>query len=183
MRRILALITSVALAICLAGCGDTVPATWSTGTSAASHTTKATESESVSEMFAETTEELRESIETMPEEMVLTINGTEVPVIWEDNDSVKALARIAASGLTITMSPYGGFEQVGPIRQSIDEADEQITTSPGDIVLYSGNQIVIFYGSNTWSYTKLGKINLSEKEITDILSKDAVDISITIAEK
>ena len=128
-----------------------------------------------------TEDEIKEWIGSMPREMKLEINGKEVPVIWEDNDSVKQLANIAASGLTIKMSPYGGFEQVGPIGQSITASDKQITTSPGDIVLYSGDQIVIFYGSNTWSYTKLGKIDLSEKELTDLLSKDAVDISIAVS--
>ena len=128
-----------------------------------------------------TEDEIKEWIGSMPREMMLEINGTAVPVIWEDNDSVKQLAKIAASGLTIQMSPYGGFEQVGPIGQSITASDKQITTSPGDIVLYSGDQIVIFYGSNTWSYTKLGKIDLSEKDLTDLLSKDAVKISIAVS--
>ena len=128
-----------------------------------------------------TEDEIKEWIGSMPREMKLEINGKEVPVIWEDNDSVKQLANIAGSGLTIKMSPYGGFEQVGPIGQNITASDKQITTSPGDIVLYSGDQIVIFYGSNTWSYTKLGKIDLSEKELTDLLSKDAVDISIAVS--
>ena len=125
-------------------------------------------------------DEIKEWIDSMPKEIVLRINGTEVPVIWEDNDSVKELAAIADGGLTIEMSMYGGFEQVGPIGQSITSNDEQITTSPGDIVLYSGDQIVIFYGSNTWDYTKLGRINISEKEITDLLTKEDVKISIDV---
>ena len=87
---------------------------------------------------------------------------------------------IADAGLTIEMSMYGGFEQVGPVGQSISAEDEQITTSPGDIVLYSGDQIVIFYGSNTWSYTKLGVIDLTEQEIVSLLSTENVKISITI---
>lgn len=93
--------------------------------------------------------------------MVLKIGDTEVPVIWEDNSSVDDLRTLAENELSIEMSMYGGFEQVGPIGQSITSNDEQITTSPGDIVLYSGNQVVIFYGSNTWSYMKLGVIGLS----------------------
>lgn len=125
-------------------------------------------------------EEIKDWIDSAVREMVLEINGTEVPVIWEDNDSVKQLAGIADAGLTIEMSMYGGFEQVGPVGQSISAEDEQITTSPGDIVLYSGDQIVIFYGSNTWSYTKLGVIDLTEQEIVSLLSNDNVKISITL---
>ncbi len=60
--------------------------------------------------------------------------------------------------LTIQMSMYGGFEQVGPIGQSLPENDSRTTTQAGDIVLYVGNQIVVFYGSNSWAYTRLGHI-------------------------
>lgn len=56
------------------------------------------------------------------------------------------------------MKPYGGFEQVGSLPESIVSNDVQITTSPGDIALYSGNSIVIFFGTNSWAYTKLGHI-------------------------
>ena len=112
--------------------------------------------------------------------MVLMIGNTAVPVVWEDNASVKELLKLAENGLSIQMSKYGGFEQVGPIGQRIPDSDKKITTSPGDIVLYSGNQIVIFYGSNTWSYTKLGKTNLSKNELKDLLSKGDVKINITV---
>ena len=110
--------------------------------------------------------------------MVLMIGDTEVPVTWEDNASVDELKTLAGNGLMISLSMYGGFEQVGSIGQSIARDDEQITTSSGDIVLYSGDQIVIFYGSNSWAYTKLGKIDLSEGEITSLLSNG--DVTITL---
>ncbi len=110
--------------------------------------------------------------------MVLMIGDTEVPVTWEDNASVEELKTLAGNGLTISLSMYGGFEQVGSIGQSIARDDEQITTSSGDIVLYSGDQIVIFYGSNSWAYTKLGKIDLSEEEMTSLLSNG--DVTITL---
>ena len=110
--------------------------------------------------------------------MVLMIGDTEVPVTWEDNASVEELKTLAGNGLMISMSMYGGFEQVGSIGQSIARDDEQITTSSGDIVLYSGDQIVIFYGSNSWAYTKLGKIDLSEGEMTSLLSNG--DVTITL---
>ena len=121
---------------------------------------------------------------TVPEKvktMVLKINGTEVPVIWENNDSVEDLMTFAENGLSIEMSMYGGFEQVGPIGQSITSNDEQTTTSSGDIVLYSGDQIVIFYGTNTWAYTRLGKVDLSEEELTELLSNGDVTITLTVS--
>lgn len=78
------------------------------------------------------------------------------------------------------MSMYGGFEQVGPIGQSIARDDEQISTVPGDIVLYSGDQIVVFYGSNSWAYTRLGKINMSEDELTELLGNGDVTITLSV---
>lgn len=110
--------------------------------------------------------------------MKIRINGNEIPVTWEDNDSVDALRELAADGLEIQMSMYGGFEQVGSIGQSIPRDDKQTTTSAGDIVLYSGNQIVVFYGSNSWAYTRLGKMDLSEDELTELLSNGDVVLRI-----
>lgn len=110
--------------------------------------------------------------------LILKIDGIEVDVIWSDNDSVRALKNLAKDGLTINMSKYGGFEQVGSIGSTLPSADTRITTNPGDIVLYSSNQIVLFYDSNTWSYTKLGHINLSKSELTDLLDDEDVVISL-----
>ena len=81
--------------------------------------------------------------------------------------------------LTIKMSMYGGFEQVGSIGHSLIRNDTPTTTQYGDIVLYSGDKIVIFYGSNSWAYTRLGHINLSQQEMTDLLSHGDVTIKIT----
>ena len=112
--------------------------------------------------------------------LTLKINDIEVDVIWADNGSVEALKEVAKNGLTINMSKYGGFEQVGSLGKTITSNDKRITTTPGDIVLYSSNQIVIFYGSNTWSYTKLGHINLSKSELTDLLGNEDVIIALTL---
>lgn len=108
--------------------------------------------------------------------MRLSIGGTAVPVTWESNASVEALKNLCP--LTIQMSMYGGFEQVGSIGQSIVRNDRQTDTHYGDIVLYSGNQIVIFYGSNSWAYTRLGHVNLSQQEMRNLLGNG--DVSITL---
>lgn len=113
---------------------------------------------------------------TEEDEMKLFIDGTEVPVIWEDNASVVALKALLP--LTVQMSMYGDFEQVGPIGASLPGYDEQTTTEAGDIVLYSGNQIVIFYGSNSWAYTRLGHVELSSEEMTGLLGNGDVEIQI-----
>lgn len=118
--------------------------------------------------------------ETTNMELTLKINDIEVDVIWTDNDSVRTLKNLAKDGLTINMSKYGGFEQVGSIGSTLPSADTRITTNPGDIVLYSSNQIVLFYDSNTWSYTKLGHINLSKSELSDLLGDEDVVITLIL---
>lgn len=143
-----------------------------------SSTSEITESESA---VSETS--MSESEETEVEDtqtLKMTIENTVVDVIWEENASVEELKELAVSGLTVPMSMYGGFEQVGPIGQSIARDDEQTTTSPGDIVLYSGDQIVVFYGSNSWAYTRLGKINMSEDELTELLGNGDVTITLSV---
>ena len=110
----------------------------------------------------------------------MTIGETPVEVAWEDNESVEALKGLCQDApLTIEMSMYGGFEQVGSIGQSLPRADVQMTTQAGDVVLYSGNQMVVFYGSNSWSYTKLGHIGgKSAQELAELLGNG--DVTITI---
>ena len=110
----------------------------------------------------------------------LFIDNIEVKVEWEDNDSVKEIKEIAKDeGLIINTHQYGGFEQVGEIGQSIVSNNVQMTTEPGDIVLYNGNNIVVFFGNNSWSYTKLGKIkNKSLSELKELLDKNNVVINI-----
>ena len=110
------------------------------------------------------------------EGMILMIDGEEYPVEWEENESVEALKELCP--LTVKMSMYGGFEQVGSLGESLPRNDEQITTGYGDIVLYSGNQIVVFYGSNTWAYTRLGHIDMTQEELTDLLGNGDVEITL-----
>lgn len=110
----------------------------------------------------------------------MKIGNMVVAVDWEDNASVEALKDLCQdTPLTIQLSMYGGFEQVGSIGHSLPRDDIQTTTQAGDIVLYSGNQIVVFYGSNSWSYTRLGHItDKSEQELAELLGSGNVTITI-----
>ena len=123
--------------------------------------------------------------ETIEEEasLKLWIGEQEVEVLWEDNDSVRALEELAGTeGLTVALSGYGGFEQVRSLGTSLPRSDVQTVTGPGDIVLYSGNSIVLFYGSNSWAYTRLGKIQgLDENELRELLGSGDVSIRLVMA--
>ena len=78
----------------------------------------------------------------------------------EDNAAAEALAEKLEEGpLTVQMEDYAGFEKVGGLGSSLPASNSRITTQTGDIVLYQGSQVVLFYGSNTWSYTRLGRVD------------------------
>lgn len=111
-------------------------------------------------------------------EMRLAIDGEAVSVEWEKNAGVDALRENAP--LTIQMRSYGGFEQVGNIGLNLPSKDERIKTQAGDIMLYSGNQIVIFFGSNTWEYTRLGRVtDKTPEELAKLLG--GKDVTLTIS--
>ena len=121
-----------------------------------------------------------DEFKTGEKEMVFKINDEILSVAWENNESVKELMEIVSSEpLTIQMSMYGGFEQVGALGKSLPRDDVQMTTDAGDIVLYSGNQMVIFYGSNSWAYTRLGKVrDKTASELAELLGNGDVEITI-----
>lgn len=116
---------------------------------------------------ADITVEKETSDEESEEEAIMQQNTFYVSVgekvfsaTFADNSGAQALKELLADGdITIRMSDYGGFEKVGSLGQSLPTENSQTITQAGDIVLYQGSQIVIFYGSNSWSYTRLGKID------------------------
>ena len=92
--------------------------------------------------------------------MAVQIGESVFTATLEDNAAVDALVKMMENGpVTIQMSDYAGFEKVGALGTSLPTSNSQTTTQAGDIVLYQGNQIVMFYGSNSWSYTRLGTID------------------------
>ena len=124
----------------------------------------------------------KSTIDDEKEYMKLYFNDTEIPVIWEDNQTVQELMEEAGKGdIVVQMSMYSDNEQVGSLGKSYTKNDEQITTHSGDIVLYSGDKIVVFYGSNSWAYTRLGKMNIPEGDVTELLSNGDITLKIVIA--
>ena len=92
----------------------------------------------------------------------ITIEDKTMPVNLVDNEATRTLvAALQESPITYEADDYGGFEKVGYLGCSLPTNNQQITTEAGDVILYSGNQIVLFYGSNSWSYTRLGRIEYS----------------------
>lgn len=101
-----------------------------------------------------------ESEENSVSKMKVQVGNKTFTATLEDNAAAEAfLEMMKEAPVVIQMSDYSGFEKVGSLGTNLPSSNSQTTTHEGDIVLYNSNQIVIFYGSNTWSYTRLGKID------------------------
>ena len=192
-RKIWALLLAAALLAVLTACGaarETNPASTTaqagdTSESTAAITTSAFETSEPTAPEPSESQLLETTTERNVEKMLqMKIGGTAVRVSWENNRSVEALKALCESGpLVIQMSMYGGFEQVGPIGSRLPSDDVRTTTAPGDVVLYSSDQIVVFYGSNSWAYTRLGHITDRDAAgMAALLGNGNVTITISMEE-
>lgn len=121
--------------------------------------------------------------ETMTTKMYITIDGRTEAVTLTNNSATQALvAKLQEASVTVTLNSSGGFEIWGALGFSLPTSNEQINTQPGDIVLYNGSNICMFYGTNSWNYTLLGKIDeLSEGELRTFLKAGESNISVTLS--
>lgn len=120
---------------------------------------------------------------TMTQKMYITIDGRTESATLIDNSATQALVgKLQKSPITVTLSSSGGFEIWGALGFSLPTSNEHIKAQPGDVILYSGSNICIFYGTNSWSYTRLGHIDgLSESELRTFLHAGETDISVTLS--
>lgn len=112
----------------------------------------------------------------------LKVNGKTLNVKLENNKAAKALLEKLKKGdIIIKAKEYGGFEKVGDLGFSLPADDKYITTKPGDIVLYNQDEISLFYNSNSWDYTKLGKVqNVNANELKQILGSGDVTLTLSL---
>ena len=110
------------------------------------------------------------------------VNGSVLPILAAKNSSAEAFMALLKSGdVTIDMHDYGSFEKVGPLGTTLPRNDEQITTTPGDVILYQGNQVTIYYDVNSWSFTRLGKVQgLSQEKLKAILGKGNASVTFSL---
>lgn len=118
------------------------------------------------------------------DKLSVTVNGTTLTATLADNSSAQALRELLAkSPVTIDMSDYGSMEKVGPLGTSLPTNNEQIDTQAGDIILYQGNQIVIYYNTNSWNFTRLGKINdVTAQELRELLGSGDVSVTLSLGD-
>lgn len=118
-----------------------------------------------------------------PQRKILLSSGDKtMTATLAENEAAETLISLLEAGrITVEMSDYGGFEKVGTLPQTLPTSNTRITTKPGDIMLYQGNNIVIFYGSNTWSYTRLGKIDgVSEENLRQFLGSGKITLVLNL---
>lgn len=121
--------------------------------------------------------------QSMTQKMYITIDGKTLPVTMVDNAATQTLmATLQEGDITYEAHDYGGFEKVGALGRSLPSSDTQITTQAGDVILYNDNQIVLFYGSNSWSYTRLGYIEYtSQEELESFLKAGQGNITVKLS--
>ncbi|MDE6791141.1 MAG: hypothetical protein K2J61_05415 [Clostridia bacterium] len=165
MKKIFAIIAAILIAcFTFAGCAQTnePPA----GTDGNTTTETETEKEEITKMY-------------------ITIDGNKLEVTLADNAAAKALAEKLKKGdITYTANDFGGFEKVGSLGFYLPSDDAEITTQSGDVILYSSNQIVLFYGSNTWAYTRLGTIDgYTSTELRTLLCAGKNNVQVILSLK
>ncbi|MBR5656768.1 MAG: hypothetical protein IKW98_08825 [Prevotella sp.] len=121
--------------------------------------------------------------QTMTQKLYITIGGMTKTATMVDNAATRELAtRLQQAPVTVMLNSSGGFEIWGSLGFSLTTSNQQVNAQPGDIVLYNGSNICMFYGSNSWSYTRLGHIDgLSESELRTFLHAGESNISVTLS--
>lgn len=112
----------------------------------------------------------------------ILVNGYTLTATLEDNSSARALVEKLKEGqISIDMEDYSNFEKVGELGFTLPTNDERITTDFGDIILYLGSRFVIYYDTNTWSFTKLGHVdNITQEELKKILGEGDCQVTISL---
>ena len=165
-----------AAALFCAGCSDR--ASESTGRSGTDLSSSRAESDN---SIGQTGDHGEEAEKTDSNLLYLTAGNTTFTAVFAENSSAEAFKEKLAEGdITVLMSDYGNFEKVGDLGFSLPRNDTRINKEPGDIILYQGNSVTIYYDTNTWSFTRLAKIeNVSGEELLSVLGSG--DVSVTFS--
>ena len=164
MKKILSLITALSLAFSACGSNDDEDVT-------------PVEPQNIIQNVEQQT-----NTEIPMDKLLITINDKTLTADFADNSSAKALAdALAKSSITYQADDYGNFEKVGDLGQSFPKNDENITTEPGDIILYQGHNLCIYYAQNTWSFTRIAKIKgVSKDELKEFLGEGEITVTLSV---
>lgn len=177
MKRLL-LIMTVTAVMCFASCG-TLPENDPVPADAPGDPISGTDEAVAYE--PEDPENTEENMETETIKLKLSVNGTELTLTLADTAAAGELAEKLKTGpVTVTLNEYGGFEKVGKLPWTLTRNDGSVVTEPGDIMLYQGDQMTIFYNPNSWSYTKLGHIDeMSGEELEKLFGEGSITVTLS----
>ena len=112
--------------------------------------------------------------------MKISVGGHGLLTTFEDNSSAEEFKELLEQGaMTIEMEDYGGFEKVGSVGTLLTRNDMQITMQPGDGILYQGNQITIYYGTNFWRFTRLARIG-NPAGLQEKLGSETISVTVSL---
>lgn len=187
-RSIIVVISALLLTFTLMGCTATnsdasTPYSDDTSDSAKTEQVSSDSAEGEESTIVESSTNTNASTdeESGSHQIVLTIGDQKLTATLAENSSAAALEELLAQRpLTISMQDYANMEKVGGIGTSLPRNDEQITTEPGDLILYQGNAFVIYYAPNSWNFTRLGKIDgVTADELKSILGSGSVQVTLS----
>lgn len=184
MKRYIAVILALFLSLTASACGNDAKGEKSSSTvkdGEIIHTDSGLEEDTEPEQEQTDREEMEED-EVETNEIYIKVGESTLTAVLENNRSAKALKELLADGaLAIPASNYGGFEKVCSLGTRLPSDDIQTTTRAGDICLYNDSRIVIFYASNSWDYTRLGRISdVTGSELKEILGGEETEISLSL---
>lgn len=157
MKQIIAMLLGVFLLLLLSACSSAWPETQTPAMPTEPITSE--QEETISAPATELPEQPKEEESMKQAQFYITANDLAFSANFAESGSADAFRALLQDGdLTIQMRDYGGFEKVGSLGTSLPRQDTQISTATGDVMLYQGDQIVLFYGTNSWSYSPLGKM-------------------------
>lgn len=169
----------VATALVLAGCAGSQTSSDASISPSPSSTVQTAQSSTEASSNAPT----NSSSFTAPVSTIaMKANGVSLQMTLADTEAALALAELLGNGpISVSLRPYGGFEKVGSLPQALPTSDRQVATAPGDVMLYQGNQISIFYDTNTWEYTPLGHIEgATAQSLLDALGEGDVAMELSL---
>ena len=184
MEKVVSIFMSVLLMLGVSSCSHQIPA--SINETSRTEISKVESSLEVSEEMSEisgTENSIEVSEENSNGIYVLKIetNGNVFYADFEDNSSAEALKeKLNSSSVTLNMHDYGNFEKVGELPFSLVRNDEYITTSSGDVILYQGNQLTIYYDINSWNFTRVAKIRNAESTLKDKLGEGNIFVTLSL---
>ena len=119
--------------------------------------------------------------DTIKDKIQIIVNENILDVELENNSSTKEfIKKLKEKDLIIEMHDYGNFEKVGDLGFTLTKNDRNLRAEAGDLILYQGNQITLYYDTNSWTLTKLGHVNKTKEELLDILGEGDVTMTFTI---